>query len=374
VLGTRPEAIKMAPVIKELSGNPAIKPMVCVTAQHRGMLDQVLELFEIRPEIDLDIMRDGQDLFHVIRRVLDGMREVLERVRPDMVLVQGDTSTAFGAALSAFYKQVPVGHVEAGLRTWDLHAPFPEEANRAMITRVAALHFAPTEKGKKNLLKENVREERIFVTGNTVIDALLSIREKIKGKGPVYWVHNFGEALIKPISDEERKIILVTGHRRENFGEGIENVCRAIGRIASSFKDVHIIYPVHPNPNVIDPVSEILGRFENVSLIRPLEYEPFVYLMDRAHFIITDSGGLQEEAPSLGKPVLVAREVTERPEAVEAGTAILVGTDPHRIFEKASMLLEDKEIYTKMARAHNLFGDGRASKRIAEVLLEYKCG
>jgi UDP-N-acetylglucosamine 2-epimerase (non-hydrolysing) len=364
IFGTRPEAIKMAPVIKALESHPEkFQSRVCVTAQHREMLDQVLNLFEINPDYDLNIMISEQNLFDVTCNVLKGLKPVLEKEKPDWVLVQGDTTTTFAASLAAFYTNTPVGHVEAGLRTWNKHAPFPEEINRSLASRIADLHFAPTEGAKQNLLKEGVSEETIHVTGNTVIDALLDVVERIK-QNP-----DLEKSLETQFHylDSERKLILVTGHRRESFGQGFERICRALKRLGER-NDVQLVYPVHLNPNVQEPVKRILGNCPRVHLIEPLDYLPFVYLMNRSYLIVTDSGGIQEEAPSLGKPVLVMREATERPEAVDAGTVNLVGTDTDLIVQNAENLLNNRTAYEKMARAHNPYGDGYSSARILRIL------
>jgi len=371
VFGTRPEAIKMAPVIRELAGRPEIfSSTVCITAQHRQMLDPVLALFDIRPEYDLDIMQPGQDLFDVTSHVLLGMRDVLGRERPDIVLVQGDTTTTMASAMSAYYAGVTVGHVEAGLRTHDKHAPFPEEINRAIAGVLADLHFAPTAASRENLLREGIPDETIFVTGNTVIDALLSVSDRIERDSGLR--KSLDEAF--SFLDGRRRLILVTGHRRESFGEGFEQICLALADIARSDPGVEILYPVHMNPNVREPVNRLLGERgnANIRLIEPVDYLPFVYLMKRAYLIITDSGGVQEEALSLGKPVLVMRERTERPEAVAAGTARLVGTDRGRIFSETIRLLRDVDAYRTMTRRHNPYGDGRASGRIADVLKTFR--
>lgn len=367
VFGTRPEAIKMAPVIKELGKHPEIfQSLVCVTAQHRQMLDQVLNLFEIKPDFDLDIMRPGQDLFDVTCNVLQGLKGVLVQVKPDLVLVHGDTTTTMAATIASYYSRIRVGHVEAGLRTHDKYAPFPEEINRRVTGAVADLHFAPTAAARDNLLAEGVAESCIHVTGNTVVDALLSVSARIAEDD------NLRVRFEREFSflDSSKKLILVTGHRRENFGAGFENICQALADIAASRDDVEILYPVHLNPNVQEPVRRILGdgTRTNIHLIEPVDYLPFVYLMNRSYLIITDSGGVQEEAPSLGKPVLVMRDTTERPEAVEAGTVRLVGTDCARIVSEARSLLEDTEAYQRMALAHNPYGDGRAAQRIAAAL------
>lgn len=368
VFGTRPEAIKMAPVVRALQRSERLEAQVCVTAQHRQMLDQVLELFGIRPQFDLDIMKPGQDLFDVTSRVLLGMREVLRSARPDMVLVHGDTTTCLAAGLSAFYAGVPVGHVEAGLRTRNLAAPFPEEANRTLVAPLCALNFAPTVQARSNLLDEHRPRASIVVTGNTVIDALLWVRERVNTADDVRWRDLLGPALHVRVSEPKRKLVLITGHRRENFGQGFLDLCTAIKTLAQAHPDWDFVYPVHLNPNVQEPVNAILSGLANVALIPPLEYEPFVWLMDRCDLILSDSGGVQEEGPSLGKPVLVMREVTERPEAVQAGTVQLVGTDPHAIVRGVETLLTDRCAYDAMARAINPYGDGHASQRIVNAL------
>jgi len=358
----------MAPVIKELGKHPEhFDSMVCVTAQHRQMLDQVLNLFDIRPDYDLDIMKPGQDLFDVTCRVLQGLKGVLAREKPDIVLVHGDTTTTMAASIASFYCRTTVGHVEAGLRTHNKYAPFPEEINRRVTGSVAGLHFAPTDAARENLVREGVDKIAIFVTGNTVVDALLSVADKVEHDDALR--RRFGDEF--SFLDPGKRLILVTGHRRENFGEGFENICRALADIAHAYSDVEILYPVHLNPNVQEPVRRILGNGMrgNIHLIEPVDYLPFVYLMNRSHIIITDSGGVQEEAPSLGKPVLVMRETTERPEAVIAGTVRLVGTDRKKIVEEASLLLNDRGAYERMSMAHNPYGDGRAAERIVQTLL-----
>jgi UDP-N-acetylglucosamine 2-epimerase (non-hydrolysing) len=360
--GTRPEAIKLAPVIQELARHPReFKPVVLVTAQHRHMLDQVLRVFEIQPDYDLDVMRPGQSLADVTVAVLRGVERVLRRVRPDMVIVQGDTTSALAAALVAFYQRIPVGHVEAGLRTNDKYSPYPEEMNRRLISSLADLHFAPTRGAKENLLREGVPRGRIHVTGNTVVDALNAIRRS-KAEWHVPALNGIAPG---------QRVILVTAHRRESFGPGFERICRALLTLVKRNPDVVVVYPVHLNPNVRKPVCAILGGVPRVHLIVTLEYLPFVRLMERSYIILTDSGGIQEEAPALGKPVLVMRDVTERPEAVEAGTAKLVGTDPDAIVAATERLLRSSVAYRKMARARNPYGDGRASARIATVLRRY---
>jgi UDP-N-acetylglucosamine 2-epimerase (non-hydrolysing) len=333
VFGTRPEAIKMAPVVMALQQSTVCEPVVCVTAQHRQMLDQVLDLFGIVPDYDLDIMSSGQDLFDITSRVLLGMRDVIREVKPEVILVHGDTTTCLAAGLAAFYEQIPLGHVEAGLRTRNLSAPFPEEANRTLVAPLCSFQFAPTVKSRQNLLEECQPGQKILVTGNTVIDALLWVRDKVNQYPEQQWLQQFGEALCKRILDSQRKLVLITGHRRENFGQGFIDLCTAIKKLAENHADWEFIYPVHLNPNVQQPVREILQGFDNVHLIDPLEYLPFVWLMDKSDLILTDSGGVQEEGPSLGKPVLVMREVTERPEAVDAGTVKLVGTGQENIVQ-----------------------------------------
>jgi len=367
----------MAPVVKELERHPErFTSRVCVTAQHREMLDQVLELFTIRPDHDLDVMQPGQDLFAVTCNVLLGLKKVLAEERPDLVLVHGDTTTTMAASLAAYYLRIPVGHVEAGLRTHNKYAPFPEEINRHVTGVIADLHFAPTPWARDNLLHEGVDPAAIYVTGNTVIDALLDIAAKVRSgnleKGIVPPLMERFPSLRSLITSPKTRMILVTGHRRENFGEGFENICLALAEIAETYPDVEIVYPVHLNPNVQEPVWRILGggRHANVHLIEPLDYLPFVWLMDRSYLIITDSGGVQEEAPSLGKPVLVMRDTTERPEAVEAGTVRLVGTTREKIVAETRRLLNDPHAYETMSMAHNPYGDGKAAGRIAEVLTE----
>lgn len=365
IFGTRPEAIKMAPVIKELEKHPGrFKSVVCVTAQHRQMLDQVLELFRIRPDYDLDIMQPGQDLFDVTCNVLKGLRPVLEKECPAIVLVHGDTTTTMAAALAAYYSRIRVGHVEAGLRTGNKYAPFPEEINRRVAGALTDLHFAPTEKSRGNLLAEGVPESSVFVTGNTVIDALLAVAARVENDAELR--RRFDQQF--SFLDPAKRLILVTGHRRENFGQGFEQICSALAEIAACNPEVEIVYPVHLNPHVQEPVRRILGASPQVHLITPLDYLPFVYLMKRSYLIITDSGGVQEEAPSLGKPVLVMRDTTERPEALAAGTVKLVGTDREKIVAEALLLLNDSAAYQAMGRAHNPYGDGMAAARIVDVL------
>lgn len=381
VFGTRPEAIKMAPLVKEFEKQPdRYETLVCVTGQHREMLDQVLRLFEIVPQYDLNIMKHGQDLYDVTARVLVGLRNVLKETQPDWVFVHGDTTTSMAAALAAFYQQVPVAHVEAGLRTHDPYSPWPEEMNRQITSRIATCHFSPTPLSRQNLLNEGVDEAAIAVTGNTVIDALYMVIDKIKDNPAIQGEIN--EALLKsglPKNMTEnivspgqggRKLVLITGHRRENFGEGFQNICNAIKTLTEKFPDVDFIYPMHLNPRVREPIRQVFGEAagQNIFFIEPLEYLPFVYLMNRSTMVLTDSGGIQEEAPGLGKPVLVMRDTTERPEALEAGTVKLVGTDYHLIVSETSRLLEDSSYYDAMARATNPYGDGKASSRIVEFL------
>ena len=363
----------MAPVIQELGRHPdRFQSRVCVTAQHRWMLDQILQLFNIQPDYDLNIMRPDQDLFDVTGRILAELKGVLQAERPEMVLVQGDTTTSMAAALAAFYLCIPVGHIEAGLRSRDKYAPFPEEVNRRITSVVADLHFAPTEKARQNLLAEDIAPETVQVTGNTVIDALLATVEKIDREklGPRIAADLLEKHPALAEVFPEQRFILVTGHRRENFGQGFENICRALKEIANRHPEMAIVYPVHLNPNVQEPVRRILGDAPNIHLIEPLDYLPFVFLMSRSHLILTDSGGVQEEAPSLGKPVLVMRETTERPEAVEAGTVRLVGTDGEKILADVEELLTDDGAYREMARAINPYGDGKAAARIRKVLAE----
>ena len=374
IFGTRPEAIKLAPIIQRLKAEGSkFKPVVCVTAQHREMLDQVLNLFEIEPDYDLNIMTDNQDLFDVTVKALNGLKEILKKEKPDIALVQGDTTTSFVASVAAFYLKIPVGHVEAGLRTYNKYSPFPEEKNRHLTGVLADYHFAPTEWAKNNLLKENAPEDRIWVTGNTVIDALLWVvsRQKSAG-GEQYGNRYFKErwGLTLTTNTNTCKLILVTGHRRESFGEGFKNICLALKEIAKDRHDIKIVYPVHLNPNVQKPVRDILSDIPNIYLIEPLDYEPFVYLMEKAYLILTDSGGIQEEAPSLGKPVLVMRNVTERPEGIEAGVVKLVGTDKERIVAETEILLDNKKAYERMAQASNPYGDGKATERIVDILEE----
>lgn len=370
VFGTRPEAIKMVPLIKEFKKYNDFEVKICVSAQHRQMLDQVLNLFEIKPDYDLDIMKTNQDLYDISSRVLLGMREILKDFCPNVVLVHGDTTTSFVGALAAFYQKIKIGHVEAGLRTNDLYSPFPEEANRQITGVLADFHFAPTQSAKQNLIKEGKNSNFIIVTGNTVIDALFLMIDKIEKN--VNLRDEITSNLMSKYSNfgSERKFILVTGHRRENFGDGFLNICDALKNIAQNNPEIDIVYPVHLNPNVQKPVREILSNLSNVYLIDPLEYEKFVYLMSKSFFIITDSGGIQEEAPSLGKPVLVTRDTTERPEALQSGAVKLVGTNKNIIIKEAQNLILQKDEFEKMSKANNPYGDGKASERIVEFLKE----
>ena len=369
VFGTRPEAIKMAPLIKEFEKyENDFEVKVCVTAQHRSMLDQVLDIFDIHVDFDLNIMKHNQDLYDVTSKVLLKMRNVLREINPELVIVQGDTTTTFATSLASFYEKIPIGHVEAGLRTGNMYSPWPEEMNRKLTSCIARYHFPPTETSKKNLIEEGVDPQSLFVTGNTVIDALFMVIEKIKND----------KKLAKSIKEEinqkgysvsnGKNLILVTGHRRENFGEGFINICEALREIAIKYKDFDILYPVHLNPNVQKPVYKILSDLKNVFLIEPIDYLPFVYLMSNSYIIITDSGGVQEEAPSLGKPVLVMRDTTERPEAVDAGTVKIVGTDKGKIVKETGLLIENHKIYNEMSIAHNPYGDGKACQRILKTL------
>ena len=367
VFGTRPEAIKMAPVVKALEAAEGIESLVAVSAQHRQMLDQVLDLFDIKPDYDLDIMQSNQDLYDITSRILLGLREIFKKAKPDLVLVHGDTTTCFTAALAAFYQSIPVGHVEAGLRTGNLKAPFPEEANRSLVGTIASLHFAPTTGAAHNLEKENVDQTKIHITGNTVIDALLSVQTTLNSYNPASW-QSLPSHTLESINGKPERIILITGHRRENFGQGFINFCNALKQIALYNANWLLIYPVHLNPNVQKPVFGILNGCENIHLIEPQDYLPFVWLLDKCDLVITDSGGIQEEAPSLGKPVLVTREVTERPEAVEAGTVKLVGTDADMIVEHTLEILTNETVYKKMSEAHNPYGDGKAAQRIVDII------
>lgn len=369
VFGTRPEAIKMAPLVKALAADAFFDAKVCVTGQHREMLDQVLELFDIQPDYDLNLMKSGQDLYDITSGVLLGLRIVLKEFQPNIVLVHGDTATTFAASLASYYQQIPVGHVEAGLRTGDLYSPWPEEANRVLTGRLAALHFAPTERNEAALLSENLPVERIIVTGNTVIDALQWVTHKIERDQALQQnIYKQLESAGLDLSVIQNKFVLITGHRRENFGQGFENICLALKQLAELQPKVHFIYPVHLNPNVQKPVKLLLAGIDNVHLIAPLGYEPFVHLMQKCFMVLTDSGGVQEEAPGLGKPVLVMRDTTERPEAVDAGTVKLVGTNPDVIVTNVSLLLNDETTYAAMSRAHNPYGDGKACARIVTFL------
>ncbi|MFM2587043.1 non-hydrolyzing UDP-N-acetylglucosamine 2-epimerase [Vibrio sp. TBV020] len=364
VFGTRPEAIKMAPLVHALNADERFDARCCVTAQHREMLDQVLELFEITPDYDLNLMKQGQTLNDVTSRILTELKPVLEEFEPDVVLVHGDTATTFAASLAAYYQQIEVGHVEAGLRTDNIYSPWPEEGNRKLTGALTKYHFAPTETSKQNLLKENVVEDTVSITGNTVIDALLMVKEKIAADTAL-------ESSLSaqfPFLDSNKKLVLVTGHRRESFGGGFERICQSLAHVAKAHPDVQVVYPVHLNPNVREPVNRILQNVDNIHLVEPQQYLPFIYLMSRAYIILTDSGGIQEEAPSLGKPVLVMRDTTERPEAVAAGTVQLVGTDMDKIITGLEALLTDSEAYQKMSFAHNPYGDGRACQRILDRL------
>ncbi|WP_316817975.1 non-hydrolyzing UDP-N-acetylglucosamine 2-epimerase [Pedobacter nyackensis] len=362
VFGTRPEAIKMAPLIKKFQ-DEKVEIKVCVTAQHREMLDQVLDFFEITPDFDLDLMKPGQDLFSLTAAIVTGLKPILEEVKPDYAFVHGDTTTTFATSIACFYSNVKICHVEAGLRTYNKHSPFPEEMNRVLTGKLADIHFAPTKKSKSNLLLDQVAEDKVLVTGNTVIDALLAGINKVKN------LDNDAISALRALIIPDKKIILVTGHRRENFGDGFLNICKALKAIAENNADVQIIYPVHLNPNVQKPVFDLLADTPNINLISPLAYESFLWLMNSSYLIITDSGGVQEEAPSLGKPVLVMRDTTERPEAVEAGTVLLVGTDADRIVSETQRLLDDKDAYLQMSELHNPYGDGSASQRIVDFIL-----
>lgn len=376
VFGTRPEAIKMAPLVKEFQNNPEeFDTIVCVTGQHREMLDQVLEIFDIKPNYDLNIMKQGQDLYDVTARVLLGMRDVLDKTNPDIILVHGDTTTSMVAALAAYYKQIPVGHVEAGLRTYNIYSPWPEEINRQLTGRIAAYNFAPTSLSKEHLLREGVSEEKIIVTGNTVIDALYNVVEKIKNDATL-------DARLKRELCEagynvdrlnaNKMLVLITGHRRENFGDGFIRICSAIKDLTQKYPNVDFVYPMHLNPNVRNPIHKIFGEdltlLDNMFFIEPLEYLSFVYLMEKSSIVLTDSGGIQEEAPGLGKPVLVMRDTTERPEALVAGTVKLVGTDYNKIIHEVSLLLENNDYYTQMSKSVNPYGDGKACERIVRFL------
>ena len=359
----------MAPVVLALNQADEFESLLCVTAQHREMLDSVLNLFELTPDFDLNIMSPNQSLFDVTTRCLNGVGDVIKQCQPDAVLVHGDTTTCFASALAAFYCDIPVGHVEAGLRTGNLRAPFPEEANRALVGRLANYHFAPTQTARASLLKENVADEKIWVTGNTVIDSLLMVRDRVRVNPTTHWESVLPSELIDKVMNRQRKLVLITGHRRENFGQGFIDLCNAIKQLAVNHPDWDLIYPVHLNPNVQKPVQSILADIDNVYLIEPLSYEPFVWLMDNSDIVLTDSGGIQEEAPSLGKPVLVMRDVTERPEAVDAGTVRLVGTNTRQIVEQVEQVLLDDAVYAAMSSAINPYGDGLASGRIRDILV-----
>lgn len=377
VFGTRPEAIKMAPLVKEFQKQPKrVETVVCVTGQHREMLDQVLKIFDIKPDYDLNIMKQGQDLYDVTARVLTGMRDVLKEVKPDVVLIHGDTTTSTAAALAAFYQQIPVGHVEAGLRTHNIYSPWPEEMNRLLTGRLATYHFSPTPLSRNNLIKESVDDRNIIITGNTVIDALYWVVDKIKNNKELD--NELEDILSKAGYDVNRlnngkKLVLITGHRRENFGDGFINMCTAIKDLTVKYPDLDFVYPMHLNPNVRKPIHEVFGEnlsgLKNMFFIEPLEYLSFVYLMEKSSIVLTDSGGIQEEAPGLGKPVLVMRDTTERPEALDAGTVKLVGTDYNKIVNEVSSLIDDKAAYEKMSKAVNPYGDGLACGRIVNALL-----
>ena len=362
IFGTRPEAIKMAPIIKLLEKNNAFNSKVCVTGQHRQMLDQVLKIFEITPDYDLDLMKRNQSLTELTARILTGLDSVLESFKPDIVLVHGDTTTTLAASLAAFYHKIPVAHIEAGLRTGNIHSPWPEEANRKLTDAITKYHFAPTQTSKNNLMLEGAVKENIYVTGNTVIDALFLAKDIISSNKSIQ------SEIEQQFSylDNSKKLVLITGHRRESFGEGFKDICTGIYELAKKFNDVEFLYPMHLNPNVREPVTTILSKQENIHLIEPIDYLPFVYLMNKSYILMTDSGGIQEEAPSLGKPVLVMRETTERPEALEAGTVKLVGTDSNKIVNEASELLENRETYDSMSFSHNPYGDGRASEKYSK--------
>lgn len=368
IFGTRPEAIKMAPLVHALAEDSRFEAKVCVTAQHREMLDQVLELFEIKPDYDLDLMKAGQTLNEVTARILIKLKPVLQEFKPDVVLVHGDTATTFAASLAAYYEQIAVGHVEAGLRTSNIYSPWPEEGNRKLTGALTKYHFAPTETSEKNLLAENYASENIHVTGNTVIDALLMMKNKIDNDDDL----SISLAQKFSMLDEGKKLILVTGHRRESFGGGFERICEALAITAKRYPNAQILYPMHLNPNVREPVNRILKGIENIYLIEPQQYLPFIYLMNRAYIILTDSGGIQEEAPSLAKPVLVMRDTTERPEAVEAGTVKLVGTDVDMMTSSINELMDNEESYDKMTFAHNPYGDGDACSKILDILANQK--
>ena len=364
VFGTRPEAIKMAPLVHALAADERFEAKVCVTAQHREMLDQVLELFEISPDYDLNLMKPGQDLTDITCGILQSLKPILAEFKPEHVLVHGDTATTLSTTLAAYYQQIKVGHIEAGLRTGNVYSPWPEEGNRRLTGAIADLHFAPTEISKQNLLDENIAAEKVIVTGNTVIDALHDVIDKLESKDELK------SSLEKQFSflDEKKRLVLITGHRRESFGGGFERICEAIAQLAKTFPGVEFVYPMHLNPNVREPVNRLLADLKNVFLIEPLDYLPFVYLMNKSYVLLTDSGGIQEEAPSLGKPVLVMRDTTERPEAVDAGTVKLVGTEVDLIVKELSLLLSNEDAYKEMSFAHNPYGDGKACARILNAL------
>lgn len=366
IFGTRPEAIKMAPVINTFKKHPKLKLKICVTAQHRKMLDQVMNLFDIKPDYDLNLMKKNQSLNNLSSKILLNMRTVLQEFYPDIVFVHGDTTTTLLTSLAAYYEKISVAHVEAGLRTNNIYSPWPEEINRKLTAHIAKFHFTPTSISKKNLLKEGINKNNIVVTGNTVIDSLFWVLKKIKNNKNFIKKFNLKFNFLNP----KKKIILVTGHRRENFGIGFKNICKSLATIAKEFKDIQIVYPVHLNPNVKKPVTKYLKKYKNIFLLNPLEYSEFIFLMNKSYMIISDSGGIQEEAPAIKKPVLVLRDVTERPEAVKAGTVKLVGTNPTKIFKETKKLLTNKIIYTKMKNSHNPYGDGKASKRIFNFLIK----
>ena len=380
VFGTRPEAIKMAPVVHALKGDDRFHTIVAVTGQHREMLDQVLDIFNISPDYDLNIMKSGQDLYDVTAKVLTGMRDVINETHPDIILVHGDTTTSMASALAAYYSQIHVGHVEAGLRTHQIYSPWPEEINRQITGRIAALNFAPTELSKENLLKENVKEQSIYVTGNTVIDALHHMRDRIASD--VNLTATIDNNLLSAgydvnrLLNNDRQMVLITGHRRENFGEGFLSICHAIRDLAKKYPEIDFVYPMHLNPNVRKPIHQVFGEnlkdaSENIFFIEPLDYTSFIRMLTLSHIVLTDSGGIQEEAPGLGKPVLVMRDTTERPEAVDAGTVKLVGTDYQTIVDSCSCLLDSRETYIKMSQAKNPYGDGKASKRILDAIYQF---
>ncbi len=366
VFGTRPEAIKMAVLVKELQADDRFEPQVCATAQHREMLDPVLELFDIQPDFDLDLMVKGQSLHQLTARIMSKLVLVFDQARPDIVLVQGDTTTTMATSLAAYYAQIPIGHIEAGLRTGNLYSPWPEEGNRKITSAISDFHFAPSKAARANLLAEKIASESIVVTGNTVIDALLQTNRKIENSKTVQNALTEQFSFIKP----EKKMILVTGHRRESFGQGFERICTALSQISQSFKNAEIVFPVHLNPNVQKPVSSMLSKHKNIHLIDPVDYLPFIYLMSKSTLILTDSGGIQEEAPSLGKPVLVMRDTTERPEAIEAGAGMLVGTDIEKIVNTVGRLLQEPDFYAQMSNVKNPFGDGTASQKILDFLVK----